>query len=188
MAESWGCVHPRYEYFNYLQWFFITGLKDMNSDKFTVPQKTIAGNKLSRFGRHPEAGYKIQACVWIEKDGELYIGGGRVMLLERIDKLGSIAAAARTMQLTYSNAWLWINSMNRLAPSPLVERITGGVNGGHTQLTEEGHKTVAQFHELRIKLELLLDSGSACVAPGGNPIGESHGLNKRKKAYIPETN
>ena len=108
--------------------------------------------KPSRFGRHPQAGYTTQASIWIEKDGELYLGGGRAMLLERLDQLGSIAAAARSMRLTYRNAWLWIDAMNRLAPSPLVEKTTGGAGGGHAQLTNEGRKAIAAYRELRAKL------------------------------------
>lgn len=83
------------------------------------------------------------------------------MLLERIDKLGSIAAAARSMNLTYNNAWLWINAMNQLAPAPLVERVTGGSGGGHARLTDEGRQAIAQFHKLRGKLEGLFNSPPA---------------------------
>jgi len=74
------------------------------------------------------------------------------MLLERLEQLGSIAAAARSMRLTYRNAWLWIDAMNRLAPSPLVEKITGGAGGGHAQLTDEGRKAIAAYRELRARL------------------------------------
>jgi molybdenum-dependent DNA-binding transcriptional regulator ModE len=84
----------------------------------TEPNGKMAIGKSSRCGRQMYDGYSAQVCFWIEKDGELYLGNGRVMLLEWLDKLGSIAAAARSMQLTYRNAWLWIESMNRLAPSP----------------------------------------------------------------------
>ena len=120
-------------------------------------EKSRTGSrKPSRFGRHPRPGYNTRASVWIEKDGELYLGGGRVMLLERLDRLGSIAAAARSMGLTYRNAWLWIDAMNRLAPSPLVEKITGGAGGGHAQLTDEGRKAVASYKELRARLGDLI--------------------------------
>ena len=77
------------------------------------------------------------------------------MLLERLEQLGSIAAAARSMGLTYRNAWLWIDAMNRLAPAPVVEKITGGAGGGHAQLTDEGRKAVAGYKELRSKLAEL---------------------------------
>ncbi len=121
-------------------------------------ESKTGSRKPSRFGRHPHAGYTTQASVWIEKDGELYLGGGRVMLLERLEQLGSIAAAARSMNLTYRNAWLWIDSMNRLAPAPLVEKILGGAGGGHAKLTEAGRKAIAQYHELRSKLTGLIGS------------------------------
>lgn len=114
--------------------------------------------KPSRFGRHPHAGYTTQASVWIEKDGELYLGGGRAILLEKLDQMGSIAAAARSMGLTYRNAWLWIDAMNRLAPSPLVEKITGGAGGGHARLTDEGRKAIAYYRELRTKLAEFLSA------------------------------
>ena len=92
----------------------------------------------------------------MEKDGELYMGWGRVMLLERIEELGSIAAAARSMRLGYRNAWLWIEAMNRLAPAPLVEKTAGGVGGGRARLTDEGRKAVGQYKDLRAKLEQFL--------------------------------
>jgi molybdate transport system regulatory protein len=112
--------------------------------------------KPSRFGRHPESGYTVHTSVWLEKDGELYLGGGRVMLLERVGQFGSIAAAARSMNLTYANAWNWIKAMNKLAPSPLVEKIIGGSGGGHALLTVEGQKAIRQFHLLRHKQDRAL--------------------------------
>jgi molybdate transport system regulatory protein len=142
--------------------------------------KTKKTRKPSRFGRHPQAGYSVQASIWIEKDGELYLGGGRIMLLEQINKLGSIAAAARSMNLTYRNAWLWIDSMNHLAPSPLVERVTGGAGGGYAKLTDEGFKAIAQFKELKSKLEDLVHPAPSCIEQGHEPAGRCHSSSPRK--------
>jgi molybdate transport system regulatory protein len=112
--------------------------------------------KPPHLSRHPQPGYTVRGRVWLEKDGELYMGWGRVMLLERIEQLGSIAAAARSMKLGYRNAWLWIESANRLAPSPLIEKTTGGTGGGHARLTEEGKKAVARYKNLRARFEEFL--------------------------------
>jgi len=112
--------------------------------------------KPSRFSRHPQPGYGVRGRIWVEKDGELYMGWGRVMLLERIEELGSIAAAARSMRLGYRNAWLWIEAMNRLSPAPLVEITTGGVGGRHARLTEEGRKTVSEYKKLRARFREFL--------------------------------
>ncbi|MDO9230118.1 MAG: LysR family transcriptional regulator [Syntrophales bacterium] len=76
--------------------------------------------------------------------------------MERIDKYGSIAAAARSMRLGYRNAWLWIEAANRLAPAPLIEKTVGGAGGGRTRLTEEGRKIVDQYKIMRAKLEEFL--------------------------------
>ena len=78
------------------------------------------------------------------------------MLLEHIDRLGSIAAAARAMKLGYRNAWLWIEALNRLAPAPVVEKTTGGVGGGRARLTEEGRKVVNEYKELRARFQEFL--------------------------------
>jgi molybdate transport system regulatory protein len=119
-----------------------------------MPRFTV--KKPPRLSRHPRPGYSVRGRIWLEKDGELYMGGGREMLLERIDKMGSIAAAARSMKLGYRNAWLWVEAANRLAPSPLVEKVTGGPGGGHARLTDEGRRAVAQYKRLRSKLERFL--------------------------------
>ncbi len=112
--------------------------------------------KPSQFSRHPEPGYRVRGRVWLEKDGELYMGWGRAMLLERVDEFGSIAAAARSMKLGYRNAWLWIESANRLAPVPLVEKTAGGAGGGHARLTGEGRRAVEHYKKLRAKFEKFL--------------------------------
>jgi len=117
---------------------------------------SFRAKKPSRFSHHPQSGYAVRGRIWVEKDGELYMGWGRVMLLERIKELGSIAAAARAMRLGYRNAWLWIEAMNRLAPAALVEKTAGGAGGGRARLTDEGQKAVGQYKDLRAKLEEFL--------------------------------
>ena len=122
--------------------------------KTEIPSYRV--RKPLRFSRHPKPGYVVRGRIWLEKDGELYVGGGRVALLECIDKLGSIAAAARSMGLGYRNAWLWVEAMNRLAPTPLVQKSTGGASGGSTILTEEGRKVIGEYRELNARFQEVL--------------------------------
>lgn len=110
-----------------------------------------------RAGHQPEEGIVLKSKVWLEKDGKLLMGWGRATLLERIDLYGSISAAARSMNLAYRNAWLWVEAMNRLAPKPLVEKSTGGARGGYARLTEEGRKLVKEYKEKRAKVRELLN-------------------------------
>ncbi len=113
----------------------------------------------TRSGRTPEAGVVVRSKVWLEKDGKLFMGWGRVTLLERIDQLGSISAAAKSMKLAYRNAWLWVEAMNRLASKPLVEKSTGGAKGGYARLTEEGRRIIREYKEKRTSVRKMLDYG-----------------------------
>ena len=115
------------------------------------------GKKPARFSRHPQPGLAVKGRVWLERDGELYIGFGRVMLLERIDQLGSISAAAKSMKLGYRNAWLWVEALNRLSPAPLVEKTTGGSGGGHARLTEAGRKLLSDYKALNTRFQEFLE-------------------------------
>jgi len=111
----------------------------------------------TRAGHRPESGIVVKSKVWLEKDGKLLMGWGRATLLERIDKLGSISAAARSMKLAYRNAWLWVEAMNRLAPSPLVKKSTGGARGGYARLTDEGRRIMQEYKEKRARVREITD-------------------------------
>ncbi len=93
-------------------------------------------------------GVEIKGRLWLEKDGETFVSWGRVVLLERIREKGSIAAAARSMNMAYSHAWKLVADMNRLAGQELVGRTFGGRHGGRAWLTPEGEAVVAHFWEL----------------------------------------
>ena len=93
-------------------------------------------------------GLQIKGRVWLEKQGETFLSWGRVILLEQIRETGSIAAAARAMEMAYSHAWSLVATMNRLAGEELVARSFGGRNGGKAWLTPAGESAIAQFWDL----------------------------------------
>jgi molybdate transport system regulatory protein len=92
--------------------------------------------------------YRLNARLWINKGEETFLAVGRVTLLERIKEYGSITQAARSMGMSYRHAWELVDSMNRLAPKPLVVTETGGKGGGGTALTPAGEKLVARFWKM----------------------------------------
>ena len=97
----------------------------------------------------PESqGLQIKGRLWLEKQGETYLSWGRVVLLERIKETGSIAAAARSMEMAYSHAWSLVANMNRLAGEDLVARTFGGSKGGKAWLTPAGEEAISQFWDL----------------------------------------
>lgn len=93
--------------------------------------------------------YKINGSIWIEGEKGAFIGLGRVMLLENIKKSGSISEAAKSMKMSYRQAWELVNSMNKQSEKPLVEKTSGGAGGGGTMVTKEGERVIKLFKELQ---------------------------------------
>ncbi|MEK6615421.1 MAG: ModE family transcriptional regulator [Bacteroidota bacterium] len=86
--------------------------------------------------------------IWIEGKNGAFIGIGRMKLLEQIKEHGSITVAARSMKMSYRQAWELVDSMNKQSPKPLVETAAGGVGGGGTIVTKEGDKAIKYYKEL----------------------------------------
>ncbi|MBV8923467.1 MAG: winged helix-turn-helix domain-containing protein, partial [Bradyrhizobium sp.] len=76
------------------------------------------------------------------------IGPGKIELLENIQKLGSISAAGRAMDMSYKRAWDLVDEINRICRQAAVERQTGGRNGGGAALTPFGLSLVARYRKI----------------------------------------
>lgn len=86
-----------------------------------------------------------------------FLGKGRIQLLERIEEFGSIAQAAKSMDMSYRKAWGLIKEMNEIASTPLVEKQPGGKAGGGALVTESGKATIAKYQKLMQELEAYLE-------------------------------
>ncbi len=119
-----------------------------------MPKKKTDHGRGTALAAGPAArGVQIKGRLWLEKEGETFLSWGRVVLLERIRDLGSIAAAARSLEMAYSHAWSLVAAMNRLAAEELVARTFGGKNGGRAWLTPAGEAAIAQFWSLVAKFQ-----------------------------------
>lgn len=81
----------------------------------------------------------------------------RIRLLEAIDRCGSLNRAAREVPLSYKAAWEALDTMNRLAPEPLVERLTGGRGDGGTRLTGYARQLVRLHRAMESSQQDILD-------------------------------
>ena len=102
-------------------------------------------------------GYRCNGRIWIENNGETFLGFGRIVLLEKIREHGSISKAARSMKMSYKHAWDLVDSMNRQAGKPLVATSKGGKGGGGAQLTEAGERAIRDFTNLYERLIAFLE-------------------------------
>ena len=58
-------------------------------------------------------GYRCRGRIWLDNNGQTFLGWGRITLLQRIHSSGSIAAAARSMEMSYKHAWDLISRQNQ---------------------------------------------------------------------------
>ncbi|PKO63227.1 MAG: LysR family transcriptional regulator [Betaproteobacteria bacterium HGW-Betaproteobacteria-17] len=82
---------------------------------------------------------------------DIALGPGKVQLLEAIRDTGSIAAAGRSMNMSYKRAWHLVDTMNRCFKSPLVEASKGGAHGGGAALTPLALEVIALYRRLEIR-------------------------------------
>lgn len=94
---------------------------------------------------------KIRICnkVWLEIDGQPFLGDGRAILLRTIATAGSINSACQTLGISYRKAWAQLREMEQLAPFPILERCKGGKGGGGAKLTEETLGLLTEFAQIR---------------------------------------
>jgi len=91
---------------------------------------------------------EIRSRIWIEKDGEPFIGFGRIKLLKMVDDKMSINAAAKELKMSYRKAWKLLNEMNLMTEKPIVIKNIGGKDGGGTVLTEYGKQLIQDFETI----------------------------------------
>lgn len=76
------------------------------------------------------------------------IGPGKADLLAAIAETGSIAAAGRSMGMSYKKAWYLIDTMNRCFREPLVVASKGGSGRGGAQLTAMGARVLELYRSI----------------------------------------
>lgn len=82
-------------------------------------------------------------CLTSSQGGD--ISAKRIALLEAIGIFGSIAAAARHLDMSYRSAWDAVAEMNNMWDSPLVIKSPGGSQGGSAHLTFQGQELISSF-------------------------------------------
>lgn len=84
------------------------------------------------------------------------VGLERVALLEAIDELGSISAAAKRLGMSYRSAWDAMQALNNLFDAPLVEAQPGGKAGGAAKVTARGKAVLGAFGRVQVELVATL--------------------------------
>lgn len=98
----------------------------------------------------------IKSRIWLEQDGHVLLGNGRVAIMKKIIATGSLSKAAKEMKISYRKAWNLIDAINKTSTTPFVITSKGGANGGGTTVTNYGLKKIEQFELLNKRLHVFL--------------------------------
>ncbi|MGE5630594.1 MAG: winged helix-turn-helix domain-containing protein [Caulobacteraceae bacterium] len=88
--------------------------------------------------------YQLKYKIWIDKDGKVF-GKGPLELLNGVKESGSLADAARRMDMSYNKAFTLIKNIEEKLGFKLITSKSGGSKGGGSELTEEAEKLIAVY-------------------------------------------
>jgi len=89
--------------------------------------------------------------LWFEREGKIFLGIGRALLLEKIEEHGSLRQAATDMKMSYRAAWGKLKAAEESIGKPLVQKVKG--KGQRYELTPVGRQLARQFMQLQRDIE-----------------------------------
>jgi molybdate transport system regulatory protein len=65
--------------------------------------------------------------------------------LDCVFQTGSIRQAAKSKEMSYRKAWLTVREIEEIVGKPVIERVTGGPNGGGSQPSKFGRMLLRSY-------------------------------------------
>lgn len=109
-------------------------------------------------GAPVERHYRPRVKLWVEHGDDLSLSDWRVRLLETVESTGSLAAAARQLNVPYRTAWYKLRQIEDSLGRKLLETHSGGAEGGRSRLTPEARALIDAFHEFTRGIETLVEA------------------------------
>jgi molybdate transport system regulatory protein len=100
---------------------------------------------------------KIHFKVWFEKnETQVLFGEGRLQLLQAISDQGSLARAAKKMEMSYRAAWGRLKASEDRLGFPLTEKEPALGKRGGLRLTAQGRELLEKYRTVHQALERLV--------------------------------
>jgi molybdate transport system regulatory protein len=96
----------------------------------------------------PPPANSVRPRIRVRHKEAIALGPGKVDLLEAIEKVGTLAEAARSLGMSYMRAWHLLQTMNACFKEPLVHTSRGGAERGGAHLTETGKAVLAAYRRM----------------------------------------
>ncbi len=126
----------------------------MNNNRTSAQPTNHGGTRHT--GQHMAIDGPLKLNVQLLRGREPAIGPGKALVLEAVDRTGSISAAGRDLGMSYRRIWLLVHALNCDWRETVVETKAGGTNGA--KLTAFGHMLLAHYR--------ALEAAMLAAAPG----------------------
>jgi molybdate transport system regulatory protein len=93
--------------------------------------------------------------IWLDNEGKAF-GDGPYALLEGVQRTGSLSRACAELSMSYNKAWRLMREMERRLGFVLIERRTGGAEGGGSELTPEATELMRRYQALKSEADVCL--------------------------------
>lgn len=97
---------------------------------------------------------EIRCKLWLEQDGKVLFGQGRQELLRAIAETGSLAGAAKKLDMSYRAAWGRLKASEERLGFPLLEN--SGQGRRSATLTSQARALLEWFEKLQSRAETFL--------------------------------
>jgi molybdate transport system regulatory protein len=94
--------------------------------------------------------------VWVDVDGQVALSDWRIALLEKIDECGSLAEAARQLNVPYQTARYKLREMQTALGGQVLVSHSGGAARGGMQLTARARDAIRRYRDVTEGLEELI--------------------------------
>jgi molybdate transport system regulatory protein len=100
--------------------------------------------------------------LYLNADGQRVLGKGGAQILEAVQRYGSIAVAAKKLDMSYKFTWDYLTRMRRRLHQPLVLTYRGGTRngkkkgGGGTTLTPVAKALLKDFKDTERVMRTVL--------------------------------
>lgn len=101
------------------------------------------------------------------------LGHGKVELLEHIARTGSLAAAARAMDMSYKRAWELLAVTNEMFIEPVSVSLPGRNVEGSTQLTPFGERVIALYRAVERRADHAAAAALKELSAASRPVRPS---------------
>lgn len=90
---------------------------------------------------------------WLIKNNRKVFGEGPLVLLKKVEELGSLRQAAFSMGMSYSKAWKVIKQIEGELNIKLLERTIGGKAGGGSTITSEAKDFIERYEAFMASID-----------------------------------